>query len=69
MTASYELMNDVEIQCDGEQVRGRYRVMNGSVIVYYKDGLRFADHGVTPASLVAQWLLKSLVRRDTKRRR
>ncbi|WP_143753747.1 hypothetical protein [Caballeronia arationis] len=69
MSADYEAVTDVEIFCDGEQVRGRYRVMNGSVIVYYKDGLKFADHGMTPAALVAQWLLKALARRDSKQRR
>ena len=70
MASDYELMTDVEIDFEGKRIRGRYRVMNGSVIVYYIDDLKFADQGMTPPGLVAKWLLSDLARRtETKGRK
>jgi hypothetical protein len=68
MAIDYQVTNQVEIELDGQPLKGRYRVMAGSVIVYYKDKLKFADHGMTPPAVIAKWLLKDLCRQlDAKK--
>ena len=70
MDIDYQVTNQVEIELNGQHFEGRYRVMAGSVIVYYKDKLKFADHGMTPPAVIAKWLLTDLCRQlDAKKRK
>lgn len=66
---SYESLNSIEIFVDGTAHSGTYRVMNGSVIVYYGGEVKFASVGMNLPELVAKWLLTDLVRRGESRRR
>jgi hypothetical protein len=62
MNTNYEITNSVEIELGGRQIRGRYRVMNGSVIVYHDNKLKFSDYEMSPPEVVAKWLLTDLSR-------
>ncbi|WP_188130685.1 hypothetical protein [Paraburkholderia panacisoli] len=53
MTDSYET-REIEIELDGMRYRGRYRVMAGSVIVYYESEIKFAEFGMTGPEVVAK---------------
>ena len=68
---TYESLNPVEAIVDGARHSGTYRVMTGSVIVYYEGEVKFASVGVDRPELVAKWLLTDLVRRaeSSKRKR
>ena len=65
----YESLNPVETLVDGVRHRGTYRVMTGSVIVYYEGEVKFASVGMDRPELVAKWLLTDLVRRAESGRR
>ena len=60
---AYESLNPIETIVDGARHGGKYRVMTGSVIVYYEDEVKFASVGMDRPELVAKWLLTDLVRR------
>ncbi|TDN62916.1 hypothetical protein [Paraburkholderia sp. BL10I2N1] len=64
MDASYETTREIEIELNGSRYRGRYRVMSGTVIVYYESEIKFAQYGMDRPELVARWLLTDLSRRD-----
>ena len=64
MDASYETTREIEIELNGSRYRGRYRVMGGTVIVYYESEIKFAQYGMDRPELVARWLLTDLSRRD-----
>lgn len=64
MDASYETTREIEIELNGARYRGRYRVMSGTVIVYYESEIKFAQYGMDRPELVARWLLTDLSRRD-----
>jgi hypothetical protein len=66
ITDSYETR---EIELDGMRYRGRYRVMAGSVIVYYESEIEFAEHGMTDPEVVVKWLLSDLSRRAERKKR
>ena len=68
---TYESLNPVEAIVDGARHSGTYRVMTGSVIVYYEGEVKFASVGMDRPELVAKWLLTDLVRRaeSSKRKR
>lgn len=68
MTDSYET-REIEIELNGTRYRGRYRVMGGSVIVYYESEIKFAEHGMTVPEVVAKWLLSDLSRRVERNKR
>ena len=68
---AYESLNPLETIVDGAKHSGTYRVMTGSVIVYYEGEVKFASVGMDRPELVAKWLLTDLVRRaeSSKRKR
>ncbi|WP_434666698.1 hypothetical protein P5W99_37335 [Paraburkholderia sp. A3BS-1L] len=66
---AYESLNPVETIVDGDRHSGTYRVMTGSVIVYYGGEVKFASVGMDRPELVAKWLLTDLVRRAESNRR
>jgi len=66
---AYEFLNAVEAIVDGARHSGTYRVMTGSVIVYYEGEVKFASVGMDRPELVAKWLLTDLVRRAESSRR
>ena len=65
----YEATRPVEIELDGMVYRGTFRVMAGSVIVYYQDDLKFAQFAMDRPELVARWLLSDLCRKVESRKR
>ncbi|NPT58270.1 hypothetical protein [Paraburkholderia elongata] len=69
MADSYETTREIEIKLNGSRYRGRYRVMGGTVIVYYENEIKFADCGMTGPELVAKWLLTDLSRRVEAKKR
>ena len=60
MDASYETTKEIEVELNGSRYRGRYRVMSGTVIVYYENEIKFVDHGMNGPQVVAKWLLTDL---------
>jgi hypothetical protein len=69
MDASYETSRKIEIEVDGSRYRGRYRVMGGTVIVYYESEIKFAEHGMNTPEVVAKWMLTDLSRRVEAKKR
>ncbi|MGF6781866.1 hypothetical protein [Paraburkholderia sp. GAS334] len=69
MADSSEATREIEIELNGSRYRGRYRVMSGSVIVYYENEIKFAEYGVTEPAVVAKWLLTDLTRRIEMKKR
>ncbi|EUC21589.1 hypothetical protein [Paraburkholderia hospita] len=67
MADSYETTKENEL--NGSRYRGRYRVMAGTVIVYYENEIKFAGYGMTAPEVVAKWLLSDLSRRVEERKR
>ena len=63
MNASYETLTELKVEVEGLSFIGRYRVMHGTVIVYYESEIKFASHGMTEPVRVAKWILADLVRR------
>lgn len=63
MVEDYETARGIEIELNGTVFRGRYRVMNGSVIVYFDNQIKFASYEMNRPDMVARWLLSDLVRR------
>jgi hypothetical protein len=68
-TLAYESLNPLEILVEGARHSGTYRVMTGSVIVYYGGEVKFASFGMDRPELVARWLLTDLVRRAVSSKR
>lgn len=70
MEAVYEAMKEIVVELNDTRYKGRYRVMSGTVFVYYESEIKFADHGMTAPEAVARWLLTDLIRRaETKKRK
>jgi hypothetical protein len=69
VTPAYESLNPLEILFDGARHSGTYRVMTGSVIVYYGGEVKFASVGMDRPEQVAKWLLIALVRRAVSSKR
>lgn len=69
MDASYETARALTVEVDEIKYVGRYRVMGGTVIVYFESEIKFAEHNMTTPELVARWLLTDLVRRIETRKR
>ncbi len=53
----------VEVEVNGKKYAGTYRVLSGSVIVYYKDQIKYAQLGMDRPELVARWLLTDVCRK------
>ncbi|MBB5408997.1 MULTISPECIES: hypothetical protein [unclassified Paraburkholderia] len=69
MVEDYETTREIEVELDGTRYRGRYRVMSGTVIVYFEDEIKFASHDMNGPDVVARWLLTDLSRRVESRKR
>ncbi len=69
MADSYETTREIEIELNGSHHRGRYRLMAGTVIVYYESEIKFADHGIYEPEVVAKWLLTGLAHRIEAKKR
>jgi hypothetical protein len=69
MAEDYETTNEIEIEFGGTQFRGRYRVLDGTVIVYFENEIKFASRDMNRSEVVAKWLLTDLVRRIEARKR
>ncbi|WP_245623596.1 hypothetical protein [Paraburkholderia nodosa] len=50
----------MSLEIDGHRHEGKYRVMTGTVIVYFDGDIKFASHGNDRPEVVARWLLKDL---------
>ncbi|WP_240160813.1 hypothetical protein [Burkholderia sp. Ax-1719] len=48
---------------------GTYRVMTGSVIVYFENEIKFATYGKNRPEQIARWLLTDLCRKAESRKR
>ncbi|KXU84728.1 hypothetical protein CR51_41355 [Caballeronia megalochromosomata] len=68
MEVSYGELTALEIERDGVRVKGSYRIMGKTVIVYFEDKIKFVDYGMDNPSTVAKWLLSDLSRAKTRRR-
>lgn len=69
MDTSYETTKEIEIELNGSRHRGRYRVMMGTVIVYYENEIKFCDFGMNAPEVVARWLLTDMSRRSESKKR
>lgn len=58
-----ETRSQIAVLVDGEQHIGSYRIVNGSVIVYFGEDLKFATFDMNDPATVARWLLTDMVRR------
>jgi hypothetical protein len=57
-----------ELEREGTRVKGRYRIMGKTVIVYFEDKIKFVDYGMDSPATVAKWLLSDLWRAKTSKR-
>lgn len=69
VTPEYQTTRPVQVELDGTTYDGTYRVMAGSVIVYFEDEIKFATYGMDRPELVARWLLSDLCRKVEARKR
>lgn len=69
--AEYETMRAVHAHVGGVMRERKFRVMGGSVIVYFEDNIKYALYGLDRPETVARWLLSDLCRRQdlAKRKR
>jgi hypothetical protein len=68
MNDDYEVVRELTVKVDSIHFVGRYRVMSGTVIVYFESEIKFAEHNLTAPQVVARWLLTDLVRRVAAKR-
>jgi hypothetical protein len=69
VTPEYENTRPVEVDLEGNRYNGTYRVMMGSVIVYFENEIKFAPYGMNRPEVVARWLLSDLCRKVEAKRR
>ena len=67
--AEYETTHPLNVEVDGVNHAGSYRVMAGSVIVYLENEIKFASYGANRPEIVARWLLTDLCRKADSRKR
>lgn len=67
--AEYETTHPLNIELDGVSYAGTYRVMAGSVIVYFENAIKFAQYGTNRPEIIARWVLTDLCRKADPRRR
>jgi hypothetical protein len=63
LVEDYETTRPVEIELDGKKYEGTFRVMSGTVIVYYKNEIKYAHYGLDRPEVVARWLLTNVCRK------
>ena len=69
MIEDYEATRPVAIELDGMKFAGTFRVMSGTVLVYYKDQIKYAQYGMDRPEVVARWLLTDLCRKIESKNR
>ncbi len=69
MAENYETTRTVGIELDGLNYEGTFRIMSGSVIVYFRDEIKFAQYGMNRPEVVARWLLTDICRKAELRKR
>lgn len=62
--AEYETMGTVRAEVDGVVREGKFRMMGGSVIVYFGDNIKYALYRLDRPETLARWLLSDLCRRE-----
>lgn len=67
--AEYETSHPLNIELDGVNYAGAYRVMAGNVIVYFENEIKVAQHGTNRPEIIARWVLTDLCRKTDPRRR
>lgn len=67
--ADYEETRTVQVTIDDVVYEGRFRVLTGSVIVYFGSEIKFASYGMDRPETVARWLLTDLCRKTKSRGR
>jgi len=67
--AEYETTHPLSVELDGVNYAGSYRVMAGSVIVYFENEIKFAQYGTNRPEIIARWLLTDLCRKGESRKR
>jgi hypothetical protein len=67
--AEYETTHPLSVELDGVNYAGAYRVMAGSVIVYFENEIKFAQYGTNRPEIIARWVLTDLCRKSDSRRR
>ncbi|WP_321959727.1 hypothetical protein [Paraburkholderia sp. J69-1] len=68
-SAEYETTHSLRVELDGVSYSGSYRVMTGSVIVYFENEIKFAPYGKNRPEQIARWLLTDLCRKAESRKR
>ncbi|WP_224005600.1 MULTISPECIES: hypothetical protein [Paraburkholderia] len=68
-SADYEISHAMSVNVDGVDYTGRWRVMTGSVIVYFANEIKFAPHGANRPEQIARWLLTDLCKKIESRKR
>ncbi|NIE62810.1 hypothetical protein F3J17_02895 [Burkholderia sp. Ax-1719] len=68
-SAEYETTHPLRVELDGVSYAGTYRVMTGSVIVYFENEIKFATYGKNRPEQIARWLLTDLCRKAESRKR
>jgi hypothetical protein len=63
LVEDYEATKPIQIELDGKKYVGTFRVMSGTVIVYYKNEIKFALYGLDRPEVVARWLLTDVCRK------
>ncbi|UVA81943.1 hypothetical protein [Pandoraea commovens] len=64
-----ESRTPVEVEINGRQYVGHYRVVNGSVIAYLGDDCRLASCDINGPEAVARWLISDMSRKKQKKER
>lgn len=67
--AEYETTHPLNIDVDGVNYAGAYRVMAGNVIVYFENEIKSAQYGTNRPEIIARWVLTDLCRKTDPRRR
>jgi hypothetical protein len=65
----YEEKRSLTIDLDGNTHIGSYRVLDGTVIVYFGSEIRSARCGMDRPETVARWLLLDICRKAEARKR
>ncbi len=63
MEKGFEDLRPVSIELNGARHEGQYRVMGGTVIVYFKNEIKSGDYGMDRPEAVARWILSDVARR------
>ncbi|TXC88491.1 hypothetical protein FRZ40_13355 [Paraburkholderia azotifigens] len=65
----YEIRRTVEVEINGTRYVGSYRVMAGTVIVYFDGAIKSAPHDMQRPEVLGRWLLTDACKRVEAGRR